>query len=1428
MKNIFEKRCSAIVLVQFFMLNGLLASDYPITTYLGIEQGLSNNSVRCIYRDHRGFMWFGTYDGLNRYDGYEFRIFRNNFKNSASLVNNWINTIDEDKNGNIWVGTRQGACIYRNLTGDFSPVYYWESRDKKNKVTSVIKDIERDEQGNMFLATENMGLLFCPKGDSVAVQLPVDKEPVHFKNFEVPSIKIGTDKRVWVFVRHKGLFLYDYKLKKLRLVNANIPTGNCLEIAGNVLWIGTSHGLFKYNITTKACEKAYDTPGKKLILEDIRVLALDRHNRLWIGTDGGINIVRTETGQIDFLFSDNHPYSLTSNAVYAFLEDPESRIWIGTLRGGINIIDPHKRRFRTISSEPATNNTLISNYIFALHETSEGDIWVGTEGGGISVWNRQTNKFTNYKHNPIDPGSLSHDFITDIKGDHLDNIWIATYKSGVSRFNKATQKFEHFRFIAPNNSWKITNPQSFVLLADRQRDLWVGSLQQGLYKLDQHQQVFLSFDPTVKNIFELIEDKNGALWAGALKHLIQIDKKNKKHVFHDIGNPVRSIFEDKSGNLWLGTEGGGLLLFDRKQQMIKARYTTDEGLCSNNVLNILEDEGGNLWISTFNCISRFHAKTGIFKNYYQSDGLQSNQFNYNAALKLRTGELVFGGIKGFTLFHPKSIHPFKSAPNIFLTDIEVGNLPLEHQASFITKASSNSIEKIKIPYDQAILSFRFAALEYSAPDKVQYAYYLQGWDRGWNYKGHNRNATYTRLSEGTYTLRVKCTNAEGVWGKDELRLTIVVLPPWYRAWWAYLLYTALIGCLVYYYLQYRAKQTRLQYEVKIAKLNAENERAERERSLAELQKEKMEREMSQAELALEKAELEKERAQREWEQAEREKERIIIEKEREMNEKKLSFFTNISHEFRTPLTLIINPIKDLLHKKNSGQPIRQDSELNIVYRNARRMLSLVDQLLLFRKAESGLDKIKPSRLNASNLAREVYLCFIHQAKVKNIDYVFESNKDQIEIYADRVKLEIILYNLLSNAIKYTPDGGSIRFAIKDEQEHVMIAVQDTGAGIPKETGDMLFEKFYQAERRITHTQPGFGIGLFLVKHFTEQHKGIVSYKSEEGKGATFSLLLPKGKEHFGQDVIVSENESGPVLLEEIKEEPIMDSPEPTEITEPISDVVTEKQTLLIVEDDEQIRQYLHQLFKNQYIIYQAENGEKGLEQAQNYLPDLIISDIHMQGMSGIDLCRHIKENEALNHIPVILLTASSSDELKLQCVEGGADDYIRKPFDNQLLIARISNLLKSRNNLQKYFYNEITLHKSNLKISPEYKEFLEKCISVVENHLEDENFTVKTLLSEMGMSHSNLFRKVKSVSGLSVNVFIRFIRLRKAADLFITTDHNVNETAFMVGIRDVKYFREQFNKLFKMNPSEYIKKYRKVYRNQFSVNKDSIDPNQLN
>ncbi|MES2777223.1 MAG: two-component regulator propeller domain-containing protein [Bacteroidota bacterium] len=1344
-----------------------LAVAYPANIkYLGIEQGLSNNSVRCIYQDHNGFMWFGTYDGLNRYDGYSFKVFRNKMDDTSSLPHNYIYTIFEDQQNNLWVGTGQGIGIYNALSLRFSPAWFtpWQTK-RVEKITVNVNTIQGDKKGNIFIGTNGRGLLVRKAGTTVAVQVPYDAAGSQALLYNVQSCTIDEQQRVWLFLGDFGLCTYDYATGKIVLVNSGVRTGYSIKCddVGSV-WIGSTSGLYRYGIQSKALTRAYEDAPGQLTSNTVAQLFFTKDRKLWIGTEGGgIDILNTATGEMDYILSGQSPGMLSSESVFAVYEDRESRKWIGTLKGGINVIDATGKRFQSIAHNSTDPQSLIYNFVSCFYEDTARNLWVGTDGGGMSKWNRATNRFTNFRHQPGEPSSLNSNLITSICQDYEGALWIATYGGGVDRYRDGSGVFEHYKCINPNEE----NKNAWLVYEDRDKNLWATTFSNGrLYRFNRQRNQFEMFDSELTDLISIHEDASGKLWAGNSYQLMQVDKLSGKHQYYEIGKPVRAIYEDRDANLWLGSEGGGLILFDRKQGKIAARYSDADGLCNNSVLNILEDGSGNLWLSTFNGLSRFRKADKTFKNYYQSDGLQSNQFLYNAALRLSSGELVFGGIKGFTLFNPDSIQFRGQTPPVFLTAIRVNSRPVSADSAYVTKTSDNLIRELRIPYDDAVLSFDFAALEYTVPDKIQYSYWLEGWDKGWNLAGNVRTANYTRLKEGTFYFHVRCTNANGDWSKEEATIRIIILPPWFRSWWAYLLYVLTVLGAVYVYVQYKTRQTRLLYDVKIARINARNER--------------------------------------------------------EANEKKLSFFTNIAHEFRTPLTLILNPVKDLLARHTGAKD--ENADLNIVYRNARRLLNLVDQLLLFRKADSEAGQLKITRLNYSVLCHDVYLCFLQQARLHKISYTFTC-PDDLFIYGDRQKIEIALYNLLSNALKHTPDGGAIGFSVVEKDANIITVISDTGSGISAEAGNKIFNKFYQAVDKKSVSRPGVGIGLYLVKNFAESHHGSIQYTSEPGKGSIFTLSLPKDKDHFENEFIGEED-----LSQEMTLLPEIAGPEQVEMTEveKMEGLVSGTASILVVDDNEQMLQYIVSIFTEKYKVFSANSAEEGLRIAKEYLPDLIISDVVMGGMSGMDFCKTIKTDTSLGHIPVILLTGSLSPEAKLKGIEHGADDYITKPFEKELLVARVVNLLQNRTILQNFFYNEITLQKSNLKVSAEYKKFLEECITIVEAHLDDDQFTIKTLASEIGMSHSNLYKKVKSISGQSVNAFIRYIRLRKAAELLINTNQNVNETAFQVGISNVKYFREQFHKLFGVNPSEYIKKYRKAFSKGYRVNKEAFGEEEQN
>lgn len=1410
-------------ILLFLLWAGYAAMAQLPVTRLGVNQGLSNETIRSIYQDKEGFMWFGTLDGLNRFDGYEFKVYRNKFSDSTSLMSNVIYGITEDRQGNLWLGTRLGVCRLNRLQDNFTTISYQKAGGRKSirLDREVIKTITCDAKNNILIASELQGLMICKNASANAIQIPfIDNKGRKIYQYGVQAICFDKRGRTLVFVQGKGLCKLNEQRQGLELLNNSVKYVNSLLADGDSIWMATNEGVYSYQLNNNQMVPVLSVENAKLNSNLAIALGAVGSN-IYIGTmGGGLNIYNKANGQVRSLPGGDGSNILSSSGIYSLFTDKASRIWVGTRRGGINIIDREKEKFVTVSHEPGNPNSLSGNFITSVCELPDGDLMIATEDNGLSVLNKKNNQFTHYRYNARNASSLSSNNVNSIALDYLGSVWLATYTNGICSFDPRTHTFKRYKTV--NAKTGIENKVFNVFYEDAGKTLWASALRMGnyfgaLYYYNRQKDLFEIFDERLSDLFSLKEDSEGNFWGGGLTDLVKIDRVHRRHQYFYIGQFIRTITDDGMGHLWLGTEGGGLVLFDRKQQKVIARYTTAEGLSNNSIFSTLQDNKGQLWLGTFNGLSKFNIKSRAFENYYRSDGLESDQFHFNAAAKLRSGAFVFGGIKGYNIFYPDNIRELSGDAPLRFTGIVIDGKPIETEPGYIRKTNGNLISAIAAPYNNAVFSFNFAALEYSVPNKISYAYIMDGWDKGWNYSGNIHTATYTHLGEGRYVFRVKSTDGNGVW-KNEISIPVRVFPPWYRSWWAYLFYLAVVTALIYLYLGYRARQSRLQYEVDLQKVNLQKEKAEKEKAAAELAREKAEHERHAAE-------LETERTQRALERSERETEKAIADREREVNERRASFFTSISHEFRTPLTLIINPVKDILQKRDL-LPEKEDRELDIVYRNARRMLSLTNQLLLFRREETGLDQLYPVKLDLAALCREVYLCFVQQAQARNIAYHFYGAEKEIEIYGDRDKLEIIFYNLLSNALKYAPEYGEVALHIINADDTVNVKVTDNGPGIAAASREKIFEKFFQAKEPGKEAKPGFGIGLYLAKQFTEAHHGAVVYAERPGGGASFSVTLLKGNAHFTPEQLSYSALPGQSVLHELVQDTAQEEKDIPLLTEVAGNtgrlVASDKRSVLVVDDDPAIREYFKLILEDNYQVFEAVTGEEGGAMAQRLMPDIIVSDIMMEGISGIELCKTIKENPVLNHIPVILITGTSDEAIRLQGIKGGADDYITKPFDKELLLARLSNLLQVRNNLQRYFYNEITLSSQDAKIPEDYRQFLEKCIEVVEHYIDDEEFSSKKMAVEMGVSYSSLTKKVKMVSGQSLNGFIRFVRLRKAARLFIDTNYNVNEVAATVGMYDAKYFREQFSKQFGRNPSDFIKKYRKPFSNKFTVNKDIL------
>ncbi len=1339
----------------------------PAAKYLGIEHGLSNNFVTAVFQDSHGFMWFGTYDGLNRFDGYDFKVFKNQPESKVSLPDNRITAIIEDKRGTVWTATKRGAAAFDSKDGRFFRLRYRSPANGEiHDISSAISALVCLPDGNFFAASEKIGLLYIPFKSNqrdVATRIPYVYTNGQLTDYNILAMACDTTGKLWMMIHGIGLCYYDQVQQAVRLATNAMQAASCMRADrdGN-LWLGNGGGLFRYSPNDNRFRHYATESG--LSGNMVVALNIDSKGRIWACTNGdGITILDPAIDQMTYLTSKSNGGTLNSDAVFAAHEDAEGRQWVGTLRGGINVIDPNTGHFRLVRQRIRHPELEQLDYILSFEEDRDGSVWIGTDGAGLIHWNRKDNHFERYRYQEGIPNTLSNNFVTSILRDQSNHLWVATYGGGINRFDRETGTFR--RYACSDTQGGYENAMVWKLYEDKHGQIWATTVGDGgVYRLDRSSDRFELYDASLKNVLSIQQENQDVFWMGTYTELIRVDVRQRTENRHLIGNSVRFIHQGRNDSLWVGTEGGGLLRFDKTSGDF-LRFTESSGLPSNTMLNLLQDSRGHYWLSTYNGIAKFDPKTNDVKSYYESDGLQSNQFSYNAALRLRTGEFLFGGIKGFNTFFPDSIRFSYASPKIVLTDLRINNKPFTGESSSIASGRSLlDVDRLRIPFDEAVVSVSFAALEYSSPTKINYAYLLEGWDKDWNYVDNQRTAHYSRLNEGKYTLRIKATNADGEWLAAERRVSLTVLPPWWRSPWAYATYALLIFGAIGAYVIYDRRQTKLKYEVELAHME--------------------------------------------------------VEKEKELNERKLSFFTHISHEFRTPLTLIVNPVKELLYSENK---MIDSEELHGVYRNSKRLLGLVDQLLLFRKADSGQDRLRVVLLNIVTLCNEVFLCFKQHAASRKIDYRFECAIEKLEAYADREKIEIVLFNLISNALKFTPAHGTVTVGLTADHDSIRIQVTDTGCGIPKKTGDSLFNKFYRGSDFNGNVAGGFGIGLFLVKNFVEAHGGNVSYVSAENQGTRFTVSLRKGKAHLEGLYVFEDLGEQSTFLEELipQREDIGPTPQvsPQEAIQDITDWVSDKPVLLVIDDNSEIRQYIQRIFADQYLIHQSDTGEEGMGLLKKLQPDIVLCDVVMKGLSGIDLCTQVKQDPALNHIPIILLTASSSDEVKIKGIECGADDYITKPFDKELLIARVNGMLRTRNQLQQYFYNEITLKSNDFKISSAYSEFLNKCMDTVERHLDNPEFNVKTLADEVGMSYSSLYKKIKSISGKSANEFIRFIRLRKSAQLLITTDLGVSEAAYATGFNDIKYFREQFSKLFDMKPSEYRKKYRNAFQQHYKLKK---------
>ncbi|MDQ8005871.1 MAG: two-component regulator propeller domain-containing protein [Pedobacter sp.] len=1338
-----------------------------------INEGLSQNTVLCLLQDKYGFIWIGTEDGLNKFDGYEFTIYKHDNADSTSISHNQINALYEDTDGKIWVATSKGLNVFDREKETFTKVIY---ADDKSDGSNYIISIYKDKRGDFWIGSLLDLKQYRPKDKKInSYRLSNEKQTELNKVNYIFGDKKGL---LWVSIG-SDIRRFNPVTKKFMALPALLEENKTLR--GSTIrvikqdnwgriWIATeNNGVFLFNEAKNTLTHLQHQPNNKnsLPINIIREIYIANENEVWFGTRDGLSIYHLLSQT--FINYRNDIYdtqSLSHNSIRAILKDRTGNIWLGTYAGGVNIITPGSSMFSLIKEQIGNKAGLSYRVVSSIINSDNNSLWVGTEGGGL---NFIANDNSFYKRYPLLENStdVSANTVKSLLNDGK-NIWIGTFK-GLWHLDNNTKKL---------TGYPVPEKKGVYSLAKTKEGIWMGTNGAGiiLRKPDGSYQIF-KHDPKNPNsicgnsITKILKDGKDNLWIGTDRGLNYYNGKTFKQYFYNAkdsfslsSSSILSVFIDSKNGIWIGTKGGGLNFFDEKNGKFY-NISTKNGLGNNVVQAIQEDDKGNLWVSSNKGLAKIsfdrkklplanHNYT-IF-NYYVEDGLQSNQFLTNASNKNSKGELFFGGINGISYFNPEKIKSNNHKPTVVFTDFLIRNkvVDLKEENSPLT-TTINETKEIVLTYDQAFITLKFAALNYTNPNKNQYAYKLEGLtnDDEWHYVGNQRTATYTNLDAGTYVFKVKAANNDGVWNEAPKILKIKVLPPWWKSWWAFVIYSLIIALLLYLYYSYSLRTAKLKNDLVY--------------------------------------------------------ESLIREKDQELYQRKLNFFTNISHEIKTPLTLILAPLEKLVAFNDGNNKIQ--NQLMLMKRNGERLTRLINQLLDFRKFESGNMHLQAAEGNIVRFLREVVLAFDSYAQYLEIKLNLETDKKSIRLYFDRDKFEKILYNLLSNALKFTKKGGEIIVKVKEETEngYAVIEIIDNGIGIAAHHVPHIFDQFKHYNEEGVNAS-GTGIGLAFTKGLVELHHGEIYVSSQEHKenqqGYTcFTIKIPTGKNHLKEHEIIadykdSENidgyfeqqsEAKPSVSLESKRELILEKNE------------GETPVMLLVEDNADVMEFLVSHFQDKFIIHQAVNGKDGIDKALEIMPDIIISDVMMPIMSGTTLCNTLKNDNRTSHIPIILLTARTPIIYKIEGLETGADDYITKPFSINIVETRVWNLLELRQKLRERYKKEVTLQPKNIAITSPDEIFLEKVMNFIEANMTEPTLNVEELGKEVAMSRVTLYRKIKALTSQTTIEFIRSVRLKRAAQLLETQNYNVSEVAYMVGFTDVDYFRKCFKEQFKLTPKEF-------------------------
>lgn len=1345
MKNAVVKRFILIFVCSLLCATYSMqaAGEHYYFRNLSIQNGLSQNTVNAILQDKKGFMWFGTKDGLNRYDGLSFREFRHNITNNQSLGNNFVTSLYEDMEGNIWVGTDAGVYIYYPERDIFIP--FTKLSEENSKIERAVPMISGDEQGRVWLAVEAQGVFCYDIQKQQLRNYVLDKFPTN-----VNCISFDNSGTIWIGFYGSGLFCSKDNLRTLHPylspkegdeVFKDDVVMKILPGAYNCMYITSiKKGVQELNLTSgKLRDLLLLDENNEMVYS--RDLLIKSDNELWIGSESGVYIYNLRTGKYVHLYSTkNDPYSLSDNAIYALCKDREDGVWVGSYFGGVDYYPKSYSYFEKYYPKDV-ESSLRGKRVREFCQDNKGVLWIGTEDGGLNRFDPKTKKFSFF--------TPSAGF-TNIHGLCMvgDKLWVGTFSKGLKIVDthtgnilKTYQKTASPRSLIDNSIFSIYRTST--------GEIYLGTMF-GLLRYNEHTD---DFDRVVelagKFVYDIKEDSGGNLWLATYAngaYCYNVNEKRWKNYTHGNKNKgslpydkVLSIFEDSHRQIWLTMQGGGFCQFHPETETFTS-YNSSNGLPNDVVYQIIEDSEGLFWLTTNSGLACFNPVTKRVKVYTTANGLLGDQFNYRSGFKDETGAIYFGSIDGFIVFNPKTFTENKSLPPVVITDFMLfnkevyagkKNTPLEKNITFS--------DKITLQSDQNSFSFRIAALGYQAPKMNKLMYRLDGFDKDWVIMGESPLVTYSNLDYGDYVFHVKASNSDGIWNPEERLLHIHILPPFYLSIWAYCVYILLfISCFAYTFWYFKQRSNRHHRH----------------------QVEKFEQE-----------------------------------KEREIYHAKIDFFTNVAHEVRTPLTLIKGPLENIILKKNLDSETRED--LNIMQQNTERLLNLTNQLLDFRKVESQGYRLNYANCNITDVLQETYMRFSSLARQKGLDFTIELPDDDFHAHVNREAFTKIISNLLNNGVKYAGSYVHIRLEIDMEKQVFHVSTRNDGEIIPRGMKEEIFQPFVRlSEKKEGTVTTGTGIGLALSRSLAELHRGSLVMTSDESANI-FCLTMP-----ITQDMAItldSERNNKEVELPlEVSNEHLTDDKSGSK------SLKENKHTVLVVEDNPDMLSFIVRQLSSEYSVLTATNGKEALQVLDDNFVNLLVSDVVMPVMDGFELCKTVKSNVDYSHIPVILLTAKTNIQSKIEGMELGADSYIEKPFSTEYLLAVVSNLINNREKLRQTFAKSPFVAANTMALTKADEEFIKKLNEIILANLSNQDFSMDDMADSLNMSRSNFYRKIKGVLDLTPNEYLRLERLKRAAQLLREGESRVNEICYTVGFNSPSYFSKCFLKQFGALPKDFV------------------------